>query len=172
MMTLEQTIESHSSKIQKLRADKSQLQSLLELEKSSFAKMEFEYKSLQTMFDGLKAQVTRFQEHVDTGTTRYFPNDLPDLNCLSARLTNDNFCFLAVQDSKSFRFTATAMDEKVKELETRVSATVDECDKKGIDCQNCTSKPVLDPFFQLLCPKSNLIDLFDDYDSASKNRRT
>lgn len=73
MSTLEQTIAAQSAKIQKLRSDKSQLQSLLELEKSTITKLEFECKSAQTMLEGLKAQVTRFQEHVDTCTQKISP---------------------------------------------------------------------------------------------------
>ena len=65
---LEETIAAQRAKIQKLRSDKSQMQSLLEHERSTLSKLEFEYKSLQTMLEGLKSQVLRFQEHVNTGT--------------------------------------------------------------------------------------------------------
>lgn len=69
LAALESTVQAQSSKIQKLRQDKSQLQSLLELEKSSIAKLEFENKTLQTLLDSLKAQVTKFQGQVNAGSS-------------------------------------------------------------------------------------------------------
>jgi len=77
LAALEATVQAQSSKIQKLRADKSQLQSLLELEQSSITKLEFENKTLQTLLDSLKAQVTKFQAQLSTGTNTLFMSFSP-----------------------------------------------------------------------------------------------
>lgn len=69
---LEATVQAQSAKIQKLRTDKSQLLSLLELEKSAISKLEFENKSLQTLLEGLKSQVNSFEAHVKHCTEIYF----------------------------------------------------------------------------------------------------
>jgi chromosome segregation ATPase len=68
MASLESAVQAQSSKIQKLRGEKGQLQSLLDLEKAAISKLEFENNSLQTMLEGLKTQVASFQEHVDACT--------------------------------------------------------------------------------------------------------
>lgn len=53
------------------------------------------------------------------------------------RISNLACCALASRDSKSFRSTAAALDEKARELEALIANTTDDFHKKEDECLIC-----------------------------------
>lgn len=92
MAALESTLQAQAAKIQKLRADKGELKSLLEFERSSLAKLEFDYKSSQAMLDTFRQQMQEFQALADISTSRPFLLGLSSSTC--SRTQTDSKCFM------------------------------------------------------------------------------